>query len=84
MQDKNIRNTVFANRLRSFMASKSLTQMQLQEMSGVSQGAISDYLKGKSEPKAAALYQLSRIFGVTIVFREWIVTLKPTHKQTPS
>ena len=66
MQDKNIRNTVFANRLRSFMASKSLTQMQLQEMSGVSQGAISDYLKGKSEPKAAALYQLSRIFGVTM------------------
>ncbi|PNC66017.1 hypothetical protein CXT99_06590 [Akkermansia muciniphila] len=66
MQGKNIRKTVFASRLRSFMASKSLTQMQLQEMSGISQGAISDYLKGKSEPKAAALYQLSRIFGVSM------------------
>lgn len=66
MQEKNISNAVFRENLRTLMRSKGLTQMQLQELSGISQGAISDYLKGKSEPKAAALYQLSRILGVSM------------------
>lgn len=57
------------DRLRISMRDKSLTQMQLQDLSGISQGAISDYLKGKSEPKSDALYRLSRIFNVSM---EWL------------
>lgn len=68
-QEKIIRNAVFRERLRLLMSRNNLTQMQLHEITKISQGAISDYLKGKSEPKAAALYRLSRTFSVTM---EWL------------
>lgn len=69
MQEKNIGNTVFRERLAFLIKRDSLTQMQLCEITKISQGAISDYLKGKSEPKAEALYRLSRAFSVTM---EWL------------
>lgn len=69
MQDKNIGNAVFRERLAFLIKRDSLTQMQLCDITKISQGAISDYLKGKSEPKAEALYRLSRAFSVTM---EWL------------
>lgn len=69
MQEKNIGNAVFRERLAFLVKRDSLTQMQLCEITKISQGAISDYLKGKSEPKAEALYRLSRAFSVTM---EWL------------
>ena len=69
MQEKNIGNAVFRERLAFLIKRDSLTQMQLCEITKISQGAISDYLKGKSEPKAEALYRLSRAFSVTM---EWL------------
>lgn len=69
MQEKNIGNAVFRERLAFLIKRDNLTQMQLCEITKISQGAISDYLKGKSEPKAEALYRLSRAFSVTM---EWL------------
>lgn len=69
MQEKNIGNAVFRERLAFLIKRYNLTQMQLCEITKISQGAISDYLKGKSEPKAEALYRLSRAFSVTM---EWL------------
>lgn len=69
MQDKKISNAVFRERLAFLIKRDSLTQMQLCDITKISQGAISDYLKGKSEPKAEALYRLSCAFSVTM---EWL------------
>ncbi|MBR1979206.1 MAG: helix-turn-helix transcriptional regulator [Akkermansia sp.] len=69
MQDRNIANAVFCERLALLTTRASLIQMQLCDIAKISQGAIIDYLKGKSEPKAEALYRLSRAFSVTM---EWL------------
>lgn len=69
MQEKNIGSAVFRERLAFLIKRNNLTQMQLCEITKISQGAISDYLKGKSEPKAEALFRLSRAFSVTM---EWL------------
>ena len=78
MQDKNIGNAVFRERLAFLIKRDSLTQMQLCDITKISQGAISDYLKGKSEPKAEALYRLSRAFSVTMEWLWGAETVEPT------
>lgn len=82
MQEKNIGNAVFRERLAFLIKRDSLTQMQLCDITKISQGAISDYLKGKSEPKAEALYRLSRAFSVTMEWLWGVETVESTTETT--
>ncbi|MEG2971475.1 MAG: helix-turn-helix transcriptional regulator, partial [Akkermansia sp.] len=56
-------------RLAEAMQSNSLTQKGLEQISNIPQSNISAYLKGKMEPKASVLYQLSATLGVSM---EWL------------
>ena len=48
------------------MRNRKITQTALAESSGISQAAISRYVKGLASPGAKELYILSRIFGVSM------------------
>lgn len=47
----NSQNKVFSERLKSLLKKKNMTQTELSEKTGISQGAISQYLMGAYEPK---------------------------------
>ena len=49
----------FAHRLRVFIVRNNYNQKILAEVSGVTESAISNYIKGKRMPDAKTLYKLS-------------------------
>lgn len=69
-QDKNISGLIFSDRLRSEMSKKGLTQVQLAEHAGVSQGSVSGWLNG-AVPKADKLIKIAELLGVS---QQWLLT----------
>lgn len=69
MQQENNRFQIFSSRLREAMKRKSLTQKQLEAISGVTQSSISAYIRGEMEPKISVFYQLSVTLDVPM---EWL------------
>lgn len=51
----------------------AMTQAQLAEASGLSQGAISNYENGEREPDTEALKKLGKVFGLFFV-ADWAGT----------
>jgi transcriptional regulator with XRE-family HTH domain len=64
MQSKKRTLVVFAARLDGFMREKGVTQMQLAKEFGVSQSAVSKWLKG-TVPSGETLVRMGIFFGVT-------------------
>lgn len=58
---------IFADRLAEYMNTKCITQQALAECTGLSKGAISNYLKGNTTPSGYALTKLSRAFDCTVM-----------------
>lgn len=54
------------NNMKEFRIEKNLTQMQLAEKIGVTQGAIYFWEKGINEPTAGYLIKLAKVFGITV------------------
>ncbi len=52
-------------RLFDLMAEKKVTQQQLSQATGISQGNISDWKNGRSSPKADALIKIANYFHVS-------------------
>ena len=53
----------FSKKSAQIMRNRKITQTALAESTGISQAAISRYVKGLASPGAKELYILSRIFG---------------------
>lgn len=49
----------FSNRLKKVMVEKGISQSQLSKISGIAQSSISDWLKGKYEPKQDKIESLA-------------------------
>lgn len=56
----------FASKLKELRLEKGYTQKELGHLLGLSDAAITQYEKGKREPKRALLYELAEIFGVQV------------------
>lgn len=69
MQDENTTKVVFSTRLRAAMDSNGLTQADLAGAIGLSQAAVSKWLKG-SIPSGDQLFKASLRLGVTM---EWLL-----------
>ena len=54
------------NNIKEFRIEKNLTQVQLAEKIGVTQGAIYFWEKGINEPTAGYLIKLAKVFGITV------------------
>ena len=57
---------IFAENLKMFMKTHELNQVKLANATGISQSAISAWLKGKKEPSITSLWVLADLFDVTI------------------
>lgn len=58
----------FANRLNMALEAKGVSPAELSRMVGVAEGTISNYRKGKYEPKQTRLQLIAKILGVSIPF----------------
>ena len=58
----------FASRLNKAMELKNMKQSELVEKTGITKGAISQYLKGEYEPKQINLYKISKALQVNPVW----------------
>lgn len=65
MEEKEL-SQFFASKLKELRLEKGLTQKELGGLLGISDAAITQYEKGKREPKRAMLYELAEIFGVQV------------------
>ena len=54
-----------ANRLRNAMEQAGKRQADLVRETGIDKGAMSNYLKGKYEPKQDVVYKLARVLNVS-------------------
>lgn len=62
----NSQNKVFSERLKSLLKKKNMTQTELSEKTGISQGAISQYLMGAYEPKIENIKIISEKLNTNI------------------
>lgn len=58
----------FASRLNKAMELRNMKQSELVEKTGITKGAISQYLKGEYEPKQINLYKISKALQVNPVW----------------
>ena len=58
---------IFADRLAEYINITGITQQALAEYTGLSKGAINNYIKGKATPSGYALTKLSRAFDCTVM-----------------
>lgn len=58
----------FASRLNKAMELKNMKQSELVEKTGITKGAISQYLKGEYEPKQINIYKISKALQVNPVW----------------
>jgi transcriptional regulator with XRE-family HTH domain len=65
MEEKEL-SQFFASKLKELRLEKGYTQKELGHLLGLSDAAITQYEKGKREPKRALLYELAEIFGVQV------------------
>ena len=56
---------IFAERLKELRKEKGITQEQLAEETGLTQGALTRYENGLRSPAANAIITLAKYFGVT-------------------
>ena len=68
MASGNITKQNFARSLESLRLARGWTQRQLADASGLTQSAVSNYLKGTRSPGADELHALSTVLGVTMDF----------------
>lgn len=54
------------NNIVSRLEEIGMTQYRLAAKLGINQGTLSKWVNGLREPKASALYQMSKILGVTM------------------
>lgn len=54
----------FASRLKQAMELRNMKQSELVEKTGITKGAISQYLKGKYEPKQNNVYKIAKALNV--------------------
>lgn len=57
-------NQVFVNNLKYYMKEKGVTQKEIAEILGMSQGAISDWMGLRSYPRMDKLQKLSEFFEI--------------------
>lgn len=57
--------TIFQERLQEAMNKKGFAQKDLVAMSGITKGAISQYISGKMTPGEEKIQQLAKALGVT-------------------
>lgn len=57
-------NQVFVNNLKYYMKEKGVTQKEIAEILGMSQGAISDWMNWRSYPRMDKLQKLAEFFEV--------------------
>ncbi len=57
---------MLGNRLKGLRNKKGMTQKELADMLGVTDGAIGMWERGRREPDGDKLSQLARIFGVSV------------------
>ena len=67
LYDENEWREVFADRLAEMICTKGLSQDAVAEYTGLSKGAINNYIKKKSTPSAFALSKLARALDCTIM-----------------
>lgn len=65
-QDKNMKKLLFNENLKLLMKERGYTQQSLAEKTGVSQSAISLYIRGKSSPKAGELQRMADALSVSM------------------
>ena len=58
---------IFADRLNEYMCTKRITQQALAEYTGLSKGAINNYINGNATPSAYALSKLARALDCTVM-----------------
>lgn len=58
---------IFADRLNEYMCTKRITQQGLAEYTGLSKGAINNYVNGNATPSAYALSKLARALDCTVM-----------------
>lgn len=69
IMDYNITNyDFFNNKIEELRKEKKLTQKQLAELIGTSQGNISRWEQGMTEPNVLECWRLADFFGVSIDF----------------
>ena len=56
----------FVENLKQLMKDEGITQLQLSKSIGVSQSAISNWLKGNKEPSLTSIWLLADYFGYTV------------------
>lgn len=59
-------------RIRAARVNKGLKQVEVAAMLEITQGSLSQYELGRTEPKASVLWQMSRLFGVSA---DWLLNL---------
>ena len=57
---------MLGNRLKGLRNKKGMTQKELADMLGVTDGAVGMWERGRREPGGDKLLQLARIFGVSV------------------
>lgn len=63
--DENIYNKqVFANNLKYYIQEKGVTQKEIAEVLGMSQGSISDWMKLRTYPRMDKIQMLAEYFGI--------------------
>ena len=56
----------FANKLKEIISQKGLKAVDLARATGLSEAAISDYLKGKKEPRGRQSISIAKALGVSL------------------
>lgn len=65
VQEENISGLIVADRIRELMKGKGITQVQLAKAIGVSQPAVSGWLRGAA-PDVVKLARIASFFGIAI------------------
>jgi len=55
-----------SSRLKRLLKEKGLTQSELAARASITQGAVSKYVRGASEPKSRELHAISKVLGVSM------------------
>ncbi|GLV05512.1 MULTISPECIES: helix-turn-helix domain-containing protein [Akkermansia] len=68
-QEENMQNSIFSLRLLEAMKSNGLTQKELADSAGITQAAVSRYLREENTPRASELGALAIALGVSM---DWL------------
>lgn len=60
--------TEMGKRIAKLLIDKNMTQRKLAELTGVTEGAMSKYIKGGREPRLMTLCRMAKILGVSMEY----------------